>query len=200
MQLIYQGKTNHCHPIGTEFPEGFNITHTKNHWSNEDKVIEHLESIIFPFAKSNRAELDLEKEQKCMLIFDVFKAQCTQRVFDLIDENHCVTVFVPENFTHAFQPLDLAINNVAKSFLKSKFSEWYSKEIAKALDKGQDIHEVKVDTTLTVMKPIHAQWIIGLYDRLRNDVELTKKSFKEAGITSAIEEEIEPVDPFKDLD
>ena len=200
MQLIYQGKTNHCHPIGTEFPKGFNITHTKNHWSNEDKVIEHLESIIFPFAKSNRAELDLEKEQKCMLIFDVFKAQCTQRVFDLIDENHCVTVFVPANLTHVFQPLDLAINGVAKSYLKSKFSECYSKKIVKALDKGQDIHEIKVDTTLTVMKPIHAQWKIGLYDRLRNDIELTKKIFKEAGITSAIEEEIEPVDPLEDLD
>ena len=50
------------------------------------------------------------------------------------------------------------------------------------------------------MKHIYAQWIIGLYDRLKNDVELTKKSFKEAGITSAIKEEIEPVDPFKDLD
>ena len=36
MQLIYQGKTNRCHPTGIEFPEGFNITHTKNHWSNED--------------------------------------------------------------------------------------------------------------------------------------------------------------------
>ena len=70
----------------------------------------------------------------------------------------------------------------------------------KALDKGQDIQEVKVDTTLTVMKPILAQWIIGLFDRLRNDVELTKKNFKEVGITSAIEEKIEPVDPSKDLD
>ena len=50
------------------------------------------------------------------------------------------------------------------------------------------------------MKPIHAQWIISLYDRLKINVELTKKSFKEAGITLAIEEEIEPVDPFKDLD
>ena len=97
-----------------------------------------------------------------MLIFDVFKTQCTQRVFDLIDENHCVTVLVPANLTHVFQPLDLAINGAVKSFLKSKFSEWHSKEIAKALDKGQDIHEVKVDTTLTVMKPIHAQRIIGL--------------------------------------
>ena len=144
--------------------------------------------------------MDLEEELKCMLNFDVFKAQCTQRVFDLIDENHCVTVLILANLNHVFQPLDLAINGVAKSFLKSNFSEWYSKEIAKALDKGQDIYEVKVDTTLTVMKPFHAQWIISLYDRWRNDVELTKKSFKEAGITSAIEEEIEPVDPFNDLD
>ena len=92
----------------------------------------------------------------------------------------------------------LAIKGVAKSFLKSKFSEWYSKKIAKAFDKGQDIHEIKVNTTLSIMKPIHAQWIVRLYDCLRNDVELTRKSFKEAGIT--IEEEIEPIDPFKNLD
>ena len=70
----------------------------------------------------------------------------------------------------------------------------------KALDKWQDIHEVKVDTTLTVMKPIHAHWIIAPYNHLRNNVELTKKSFKEVGITSAIEEEIEPADTLKNLD
>ena len=98
MQLIFQGKTNCYHPTGIEFHEGLNITHTKNHWSNENKVIEHVESIIFPFAKPNRAELDLEKEQKCMLIFDVFKAQCTQRVFDLIDENHGYCVSTGENY------------------------------------------------------------------------------------------------------
>ena len=46
MQLIYQGQTKRCHLTGIEFPEGFNITHVKIHWSNEDKVIKHLESII----------------------------------------------------------------------------------------------------------------------------------------------------------
>ena len=33
MQLIYAGKTDRCHPNGTNFPQGFNITHTPNHWS-----------------------------------------------------------------------------------------------------------------------------------------------------------------------
>ena len=58
MQLIYQGKTNRCHPTGIEFPEGFNIIHAKNHWSNEDKAIKHLESLIFLFATSKRVKLD----------------------------------------------------------------------------------------------------------------------------------------------
>ena len=38
-----------------------------------------------------------------MLIFDVFKAQCTECVFDLIDGNHFVTLFVLANLTHVFQ-------------------------------------------------------------------------------------------------
>ena len=50
------------------------------------------------------------------------------------------------------------------------------------------------------MKLIHVPWITGLYDRLRNNVELTKKSFKETEINLTIEEEIEPIDPFKDFD
>ena len=86
------------------------------------KPLNILKELFLRFAKSKRAELYLEEEQKCML--DVFKARCTQRVFDLIDENHCVTVFVPANLIHVFQSLDLAINGAAKLFLKSKFSEW----------------------------------------------------------------------------
>ena len=40
---------------------------------------------------------------------------------------------------------------------------------------------------------------MSLYDRLRNDPDLMKKGFEEAGITAAIEQELEPVDHFKDL-
>lgn len=66
-------------------------------------------------------------------------------------------------------------------------------EISKGFDQGKD--EIEINTTLTNMKPIHVKWIIDLYDRLRNDPEMVKKKkFKEPGITSAIEEDIDPVD------
>ena len=51
------------------------------------------------------------------------------------------------------------------------------------------------------MKPIHARWLIGLYDYLRNNSDSHKKGFKLAGIDEALdaEFEIEPEDPFHDL-
>ena len=59
MQIIYEGKTTRCLPKNVEFPEGFNVTFTPNHWSNEEKVIEYLNEIISPYCKAKREELDL---------------------------------------------------------------------------------------------------------------------------------------------
>ena len=63
MQLIYEGKSPRCLPQGITFPENFNLTFTPNHWSNEDKVIEHLEKVVFPFVVEKRKELSLPDEQ-----------------------------------------------------------------------------------------------------------------------------------------
>ena len=47
-QLIYQGKTKHCHPAG-EVPEGWDIWHSHNHWSNEETMLRYVEMVIMPF-------------------------------------------------------------------------------------------------------------------------------------------------------
>ena len=44
-QLIYQGKTDHCHPNFT-FPEEFHVTHTANHWSDDEKSKELVTKIL----------------------------------------------------------------------------------------------------------------------------------------------------------
>ena len=200
MQIIYQGKTIRCHPQGVVFPEGFNITHTPNHWSNEEKSIELLEEIVFPYLSRKRAELNLPDDQKALLIFDVFKGQKTQRILDLMVENHSVYVFVPNNLTNEFQPLDLTVNGPSKSFLSGKFQDWYAQQITTQMQAGTDVYSINVKTNLSIIKPIHAQWVIGLYDYLRNKTDLIIKGFEIAGITEAINFDLEPEDPFTDLD
>ena len=200
MQIIYQGKTIRRHSQGVVFPEGFNITHTPNHWSNEEKSIELLEEIVFPYLSRKRAELNLPDDQKALLIFDVFKGQKTQRILELMVENHSVYVFVPNNLTNEFQPLDLTVNGPSKSFLSGKFQDWYAQQITTQMQAGTDVYSINVKTNLSIIKPIHAQWVIGLYDYLRNKTDLIIKGFEIAGITEAINCDLEPEDPFTDLD
>ena len=73
MQLIYGGKTPRCLPKNVEFPEGFNLTYSENHWSNEQVATEYLEEIIFPYINSPKERLGLPDTQKSMLIYDVFR-------------------------------------------------------------------------------------------------------------------------------
>ena len=102
-----------------------------------------------------REELGLHGDQKYLLIYDVFKAQTY------------AYVQVPPNLTHIFQPLDLNVNAFAKLFLKSRFQEWYAKEVTNGLDKRENVHQIDIDTKLSKMTPIHARWLISLYDKLQ---------------------------------
>ena len=103
--------------------------------------------------------------------------------------------------THIFQPLDINVNGVAKGFLKDKFQKWYTGEIKKQMDNGKSIYEVDVDTRLSRMKPIHARWVITLYDKLRNSEKVIENGFTAAAITEALDpqKDFEDEDPFKYL-
>ena len=45
LQVIYKGTTQRCHPKH-KFPPGWHITHSKNHWSNENTMIEYIEKTV----------------------------------------------------------------------------------------------------------------------------------------------------------
>ena len=200
MQLIYQGTTNRCLPKGVKFPDDWDVTCTENHWSNESKVIQHLQIVVFPYVKRRKVELNLPEDQKAMLIFDVFKGQITDKVTKFIEENECVIVQVPNNLTDQFQPLDLNVNGHAKEFLRKKFECWYAQQITDQLNKGISVYDLNVPLKLSVIKPIHANWLLGLYDHLKHSCDTIIKGFEMAGIKDALEMELPQEDPFADLD
>ena len=127
-QLIYQGKTTACLPRH-KFPEDWHVTYTPNHWSNEDKMIEYIETIILPYVEGKRKELELSVDQPALAIFDVFKGQQTEGVLKILEENNILVVSVPANCTDRLQPMDLSVNKSMKEFMRSKFRDWYSDQV-----------------------------------------------------------------------
>ena len=127
------------------------------------------------------------------------KGQTTQQAKDVILANNCVYVFVPKNLTNHFHPLDLNVNGQAKQFLKSKLESWYADQVTKEIEKGTNVYSVNIETKLSVVKPLHARWLISFYDHIQNNREMIIKAFQMEGITSIAEIEIPDEDLLKPL-
>ena len=152
VQLIYEGVTDKYHYI----------SHSQNYWSNEDVVMEYLKKIIFPYIKCKCQALTLSKNAKALLIFDVFKGQTTSAVNDLLKNNDIIAIHVPNNHTNLFQPLDISVNKSAKCFTADKYRDWFAEKVLQQSNRGVAAHDVKVDAKLSIMKSLHAKWIIAM--------------------------------------
>ena len=179
-QVVYQGKTKACLPSVT-FPGDWDVTFSPNHWCNELTMEHYIQNIITPYVKDTRKKLKLDVNHRALCIFDNFKAQCTDRILQLLENNNIDTVFVPPNCTGELQPLDLSVNKSVKDFLRSKFQEWYSSEVFRSYQaSSSQIEPVKFP--MSQMKPLGAQWLMDLYDHLLAHPDIIKNGFKDAGI------------------
>ena len=201
MQIIYQGKTKASQPRGFDFPRRFIVTQNPKHYSNELETLNLLNNIIQPYVVLKRKELNLPATQKALLIWDVFKGQKTGKVLSKLAAMNIEVVSVPANMTHFFQPLDLTVRE-AKKFMKDQFMAWYSAQIHTQLDSGVPLDDVDVDMRLSVLKPIHATWLVSMFNHLSSSEGRISiaKGWKKAGISEVIVgKELPPEDPFEDL-
>ena len=96
---------------------------------------------------------------------------------------------VPPNVTHLFQLLELTVNKVAKYFTKTKFSEKFSRQISIGLQNGQELEDIEIDYRLSILKPLHAAWMISFYDYISSPEGKTviASGWKKSGIFDAVE-------------
>ena len=182
MQLIYGGKTDLCHPK-YEFPAEFNITHSENHWANTATMIDYVDKIIAPYVDKIKDHLDLPLGRKALVIFDCFRGQITEDFRNLLKSNRLKYVCIPPNCTDLLQPMDVSVNKPAKDFLKSKFQQYYADKISKQMDvSSSKISEIKVDLSLTRLKPFGAKWLVQLYEYLKANSQIIKNGFDKVGI------------------
>lgn len=181
MQVIYAGKTPKCHP-DFQFPASWDITHTHNHWSNAESMLQYVTNVIVPQVKEIREKNGIPSTVPALCILDVFKAHRVDDVKKLFKDNNIQMVFVPANCTGELQPLDLAGNAEFKNTMKGCFIEWYAEKV-----NHEDEECDEVDLRLSVMKPIHAQWLVKSWDALKDNPQAILNGWIQAGIKSAVD-------------
>ena len=94
--------------------------------------------------------------------------------------------------TNLLQPLDLTVNDYAKTFCRKRFNHWYMEQIIEQPDNGKQIEETDVKLQLTRLKPLHVESLVELFNHMTTSQgkEVIMSGWKASGI----------VDPFIDLD
>lgn len=203
MQIIYGGKTAASQPCGFQFPKGFCLSQNPKHWSNEEETLKLINEVINPYLVRKRAELKLDKTQKALVVWDVFKGQMTEVVKQKLSSYNIELVAVPANMTHFFQPLDLTVNGSTKKYMKKKFIIYYSSCVKQQLDNGKQLEDIDVDFRLTIIKPLHAQWLVDMFNFLSSQkgADIIIKGWTKAGVVGVLDGTIALPrdDPFKAL-
>ena len=175
-QLIYKGKTTRCHPK-VSFPEGWDVWHSDNHWSNEDTMERYILNIIIPYVCHKREVLKLQACHPALAIIDCFKGQTTPRILSLLRENDIIPLIVLANCTDKLQPIDVSINKPIKHQMRTRFQSWYADAVQRQL-KEMPIDKVKVDLTAPVVKTNCARWLIAAVQNLQERPVVAINGFK----------------------
>ena len=189
IQVIYQGKTERCHPH-FNFPSHWDITHSPKHWSTEETMLQYVQQIIVPFVEQMREFL--EEDKAAVVIKDNFKGQVTERMTKLMESHNIHTCLIPPNTTDRLQPMDVAVNKPAKAFLKQKFQMWYAEQISMQLEDAASVEDViiePVDLCMARMKEVSASWLVEMWDYIENNPQFIVNGFLHAGISKALDGE-----------
>jgi hypothetical protein len=119
-----------------------------------------------------------------LAIFDVFKAHRSDKLLALLKKSRIAIVFVPASCTDKLQPLDQTINKKYKEELKKEFQMWgFADIVAKKLlnKKDNDERTADIDLRTSVMKPLHAKWLIKCHKTLERDHEFITQAYKACG-------------------
>ena len=143
-QVLYTGKTPQCHPK-ISFPEGRDIWHSPNHWSNEQIMLHYVDNVLTPYLTDTRAQLGLLPDQIALIICDVFAAHRCESLLEKLAAIHVKVVYIPAGCKGDLQPLDVTVNQVYRVELRHRFTQWYAGEIEKSLREGKEVEDVKVD-------------------------------------------------------
>ena len=187
MQLLCGGKISQSFPK-FNFQDSFSLNAIPKHFSNTAESLKLLEDIITPYLDTEWENIGVSKDKYALLIWNVFNGQMTEHVKEKLRENYILSVRVPANMVNLLQPLNLTVNRSFNASTKKKFTEWCSKQIAGELDRGISLNDIEVKVQMSVLKLLHARWLMDNFNFMTSQAgsEVISNKWKTAGITEAL--------------
>ena len=68
--------------------------------------------------------------------------------------------------------------------LKACFTKWYAGLVKEQLEHGVELGAIKPDLRISILKPLHARWLMEAIAKVRSDVIVN--GFEKSGIKESI--------------
>ena len=104
----------------------------------------------------------------------MFTGQMTNDVLNLLRDNNILLTNVRPSMIKFYQRLDLTLNGFSKLFMAGKFNDWDAGQVCAQLDKGVIINEIDIKLRLSLMKPLHAGWLVNFYNHITSGAKEEK--------------------------
>ena len=170
LQMIFQGETSRSLPPQT--PEivaaEVHLTHSSNHWSNQETMKDYIKRIILPYYNKQIEENKLAANSKMMIVLDAWSVHKSEefRMHLRINYPFISLVFVPANCTSKLQVADVALQRPFKHGVRSRFDLWAAQTI-KAQIKSGVLTGLTHHLRMKSIKPMIVQWCIQSWQKLR---------------------------------
>jgi hypothetical protein len=174
LQLIFQGKTERCHPPTTPSSKSarVHITHSPNHWSSVETMQQWVDSVLIPYAERCIRRFELRADAAIILVLDVWAVHTSEEFRMYLRQKHprIHLVFVPANCTSKLQVADVALQRPFKSHIRELFNTWAASQIKEQIAAGPEkVVGFAGCFGMAKLKPLVLQWCVDSWQRLCDD-------------------------------
>lgn len=170
VQLIFQGKTNACHPPITDAAKEAraHITHSQNHWSNQETMKQYITEVLVPYAERQALAHTLPADSHIVLVLDVWAVHKSEEFRFFLRSNfpHIHLVFVPPNCTSKLQVADVMLQRPFKHGIRQRFNVWATRTLKQQID-AEEIIGLSPFLKMSCIKPLILEWVLGSWEKLK---------------------------------
>ncbi len=132
----------------------------------------------------------LNEVQHAILQIDVYAVHISDLYRSWLAEKYPFfhLIFIPAGCTPVAQVLDLHNNRPFKHFFKRLFQSFLATEVSKQLAEGADPQSVRLEFSMSKMKPLTLGWLLDSWQHVKSLAEGCKRCYEKVGTLKALKD------------